>query len=52
MNYDLFLLILYVMFGVESGLLIFFIRWCLWRNQQLTLLLVEYYKSDLNNEDD
>ena len=52
MNYDLFLLILYVMFGLESGLLIFFIRWCLWRNQQLTILLAEYYKSDLNNEDD
>lgn len=52
MNYDILLLILYVMFGIETGLVFFFIRWCLWRNQQLTLLLAEYYQSITNNEEE
>jgi hypothetical protein len=52
MNGDLLILILYVLFGIESGLLVFFVRWCLWRNQQLTLLLTEYYRSVINDEEE
>ena len=52
MSGDLLLLILYVLFGIESGLLIFFVRWSLWRNQQLTLLLAEYYQSVMNTEEE
>ena len=42
--YELLVIILAIVMFFQGPLLIYFVRWVLWRNQKLSMLIADYYE--------
>jgi len=53
MWYEILLIFLFIIIVVQGPLLIYFVRWVLWRNEKLSILIAEYYeRKALSNRDE
>tara|TARA_R110000803_G_scaffold24658_4_gene59277 strand:- start:299 stop:457 length:159 start_codon:yes stop_codon:yes gene_type:complete len=52
MTTELWLTLITLFLLIETGLLLYFVRWVLWRvNSKLTLLSIDYAQRKLNEEE-